>query len=405
MQNKPVYTEKQRELLRLFIQNKLKFINILHGAVRSGKTYISLILWAFWIATMPKDALYLMCAKSLQTLKQNCLLPLLDLVGEANFRFSLGAKEAWLFGRRVRLEGASDARAEGKIRGMTLQGAYCDELTLFDEEFFSMLLTRLSLAGAKLIATTNPDSPLHWLKVNYLDRADELDLFSMTFNIDENTFLPPEFIERTKSQYNTGVFYDRFILGKWVKAEGLIYPFFNDAECCTDEIVLPGTPGWDFFVSCDYGTLNPCAMLLWAVNDREKRAIVMDEFYYSGRGQEGPKTDAEYYDDLVALTGLYRIDSVVIDPSAASFITEMRKRYLYSVRKADNDVVEGIRCTGTMIKHHKIQVNRRCKNLIMEFGLYAWDEDVNIDRPIKENDHAMDALRYMAYTVLRRKGW
>lgn len=402
--NKPQFTAKQRELLRCFAADKLKFINILHGAVRSGKTYISLVLWAFWVATMPREEKYLMCAKSLQTLKQNCLLPLLDLVGEANFRFSLGAKEGWLFGRRVRLEGASDARAEGKIRGMTLQGAYCDELTLFDEEFFSMLLTRLSMPEAKLIATTNPDSPQHWLKVKYLDRQDELDLFSMTFNIDENTFLPPDFVERTKSQYNTGVFYDRFILGKWVKAEGLIYPFFNE-DCETDEIILPGTPGWDFFVSCDYGTLNPCAMLLWAVNEREKRAVVMDEFYYSGRGQDGPKTDAEYYGDLVNLTGLYKIDSVVIDPSAASFITEIRKHYLYSVRKGDNDVVEGIRCTGTMLKNGRVKVNKRCKNLIQEFGLYVWDEESNSDRPIKENDHAMDALRYMCFTTLRRKGW
>ena len=161
------FTAKQNELIRAFKQNRLKRLNILEGSVRSGKTWISLILWAVWVARRPKDYLYMMCAKSLQTLKRNCLLPLQELFGKRNFTFSVNKKEGVLFGRKIMLEGANDQRSEGKIRGITLGGAYCDELTLFPKDFFTMLLSRLSEPGAKLIATTNPDVPTHWLLTEY----------------------------------------------------------------------------------------------------------------------------------------------------------------------------------------------------------------------------------------------
>jgi PBSX family phage terminase large subunit len=401
--NNDVYTPKQAQLLQVFAHGGLRRINLLHGAVRSGKTYISLVLWAFWVASMPAGGQYLMCAKSLTTLKRNCLVLLQDLVGRRNFTFSLSQKEAKLFGRTVQLEGANDIRSESKIRGMTLQGAYCDELTLFPEDFFAMLLSRLSMPGAKLFATTNPDSPTHWLKAKYIDRADELDMYQMSFTIDENTFLEREYIENLKREY-VGVYYSRYILGEWVKAEGLIYPFFG-AGNQTDENILPGTFGWTFYISIDYGTLNPCAMILWAVNERQRRAIAIDEFYYSGRGQYAQRTDAEYYGDLVRLAGEYPLESIVIDPSAASFIAEIRKHGRFSVRKANNDVLEGIRRTGAYVKSGQIVISRKCQDTIREFGLYVWDEKSNADRPIKENDHAMDSVRYMAFTILRSLGW
>lgn len=400
-----IYTPRQRQFLQLVVNDGLKRINLLHGAVRSGKTWISLVGWAMWVAKMPQNGQYLMCAKSLTTLKRNCLEVLRELVGDANFDYSLPRKEARLFGRRVYLEGANDARSEAKIRGMTLQGAYCDELTLFPEEFFKMLLSRLSCPGARLFATTNPDSPMHWLKAEYIDRADEMSMLNMFFSIDENTFLDDEYVRNLKREY-VGVYYDRFILGKWVKAEGLIYPFFDDT-CCTETVIPPRMGGWEYYISCDYGTLNPCAMLLWAVNDREQRAVLLDEYYYSGReGQYAQRTDSEYYTALVSLASDYNIRAVIIDPSAASFIAEIRHHDRFTVRKANNDVVEGIRRTGALLKDHKILVNKsRCPNTVKEFGLYTWDEKCNNDRPIKEHDHAMDALRYMAYTILRPLGW
>lgn len=226
---KIAFTAKQNELIRKFKRGELKRLNILEGSVRSGKTWISLILWALWVAARPPEYLYMMCGKSLQTLKRNCLLPLQELMGERNFTFSLAAKEGKLFGRRIMLEGANDGRSEAKIRGITLGGAYCDELTLFPKDFFVMLLSRLRVEGAKLIATTNPDVPTHWLKTEYLDNNALCDiLLSVFFHIDDNTTLPSEYIESLKKEY-TGVYYDRFIRGDWVVANGAIYRVFSDA--------------------------------------------------------------------------------------------------------------------------------------------------------------------------------
>lgn len=226
--------------MELWRTNKLKRINLLEGSVSSGKTWISLVLWAFWVKGMPDSGLYLMCAKSLTTLKRNCLLLLQELVGESNFDFSISSKEGTLFGRRIILEGANDARSESKIRGLTLQGAYCDELTQFPEDFFAMLLSRLRMSGAKLIATTNPDTPRHWLKTEYIDRSDELDFLDVQFLIDDNTTLPTDYVENIKREY-MGVYYERFILGRWVIAEGLIYRDFADH---TEKYIIADTDHW-----------------------------------------------------------------------------------------------------------------------------------------------------------------
>lgn len=189
-------------------RDELKRINLLEGSVRSGKTWISLVLWAFWVGTMPKDGSYLMVAKTLTSLRRNVLDLLQSLVGARNFSYSLPKKEGRLFGRLVYLEGVNDARAESKIRGMTLQGAYCDELTLFTQDFFAMLLSRLSEPGAKVIATTNPDSPNHWLMTEYIKRKDDddgVDLLDIKYTLDDNTFLDPEYVKQIKREY-TGVF-------------------------------------------------------------------------------------------------------------------------------------------------------------------------------------------------------
>lgn len=309
-----IYTKKQKELLRLFKHGNLRRINLLHGSVRSGKTWISLVLWAFWIATMPENKAYIMVAKTLTSLKRNCLDLLESLVGSDNLTYSLSAKEGQLFGRKLYLEGVNDARSESKIRGMTLQGAYCDELTLFNEDFFTMLLSRLSEPQAKLFATTNPDSPRHWLREKYINRADELDMLLMQFLIEDNSFLDSEYVNALKNEY-TGIFYDRYILGLWVIAEGLIYPFFTPERCCVDS--LPEKAD-EYYISIDYGTLNPCSMGLWAVDYSSRTATRIKEFYYDGRKQGVQLTDGEYYLHLEKLAKGYDIECVVIDPSAAS---------------------------------------------------------------------------------------
>lgn len=221
------FSPKQKDLIKQLKQEKLVRINLLEGAVRSGKTWISLIVFALWVALQPKEATFLMVGKTLTSLKRNCLDLLQSLVGESNFTYNTSNKEAVLFGRIVYLEGTNDARAEGKIRGMTLTGAYCDEVTLFAEDFFAMLLSRLSMPGAKLFATTNPDSPQHWFMVKYIKRAEELGINIHRFTIDDNPFLDAQYVESLKKEY-TGVFYKRFILGLWVVAEGACYPQFAD---------------------------------------------------------------------------------------------------------------------------------------------------------------------------------
>lgn len=397
------YTEKQLALMRLWQDNKLERINILEGSVSSGKTWVSLVLWAFWVRTMPNthDSLYLMSARSLTTLKRNCLLLLQTLVGEKNFTFSLSSKEGWLFGRHILLEGANDAQAESKIRGLTLQGAYVDEITKVPEDFFAMLLSRLRKAGAKLIGTTNPDSPTHWLKENYLDRESQLSLLSMRFLIDDNTTLPTEYIESIKAEY-TGVFYNRFILGNWTLAEGLIYPRYQE---CIEEV--PPTMATDYRLSIDYGTRNAFAAIMWELHAGVWYAV--EEYYYSGRNEGVDKTDYEYGDDMEKfvsgyLPGLKHATGrskmkTIIDPSAASFIALLRKLDHFAVIPADNDVLDGLRDTASCMVTGKIKISPRLKRWKKEIEGYVWDDKISGEAPVKVNDHLADSTRYFCRTM------
>lgn len=387
------FTPKQTKLISDFKHNRLKRINILDGSVRSGKTVITFILWGLWVATMPIDKTYLMTARTLTTLKRNCLEPMVQFFGAENFQYSISSKQGRLFGRNIQFEGANDAQAEAKIRGLTLQGAYVDEITLVPEDYFTMLLSRLSEKDAKLFGSTNPDSPSHWLKKKYLDRADELSIYYDTYVIDDNTFLDPEYIKSIKNEY-VGVFYDRFILGKWVIAEGLVYEFGE--ENITDEIPVTG----EYYVSCDYGTMNPFSCGLWCVNG--DKAVRIKEYYYNGRETNAQRTDEEYVDDVERLIEGYNVRKIIVDPSAASFIAALKKRN-HNVLRANNDVMDGIRTVARFLKKGNIKIHRSCKDAINEFGLYSWNDKSVEDAVIKENDHAMDDIRYFCYTIMKKK--
>ena len=378
-------TDRQRE----FLFAKDKRINLLSGSVRSGKTYISLLKFGLWVASMPPDAEFLMVGKTGGSLNRNCFGYMYQFFGEQNFHVSHGLKGSSLFGHKVWIAGANDVRSENQIRGMTLAGAYCDEVTLYPENFWVMLLTRLSVPGAKVYATCNPDNPTHYIKENYIDRADELDCAVWDFLLTDNTHLGQEYLDNITREF-TGVFYERYILGKWVKAEGLVYPMFDNVVETVDRNYT------EFYVSMDYGTMNPTAMLLFGLCDGVW--YVVKEYYHSGRETNIQKTDAEYYDELEKLCGDRKITKVYIDPSAASFITLVRQKGRFHVQKADNTVIDGIRHTATVLEERKVLVNDCCKNLIKEFGLYSWDEDSEVDAVIKENDHAQDALRYFVST-------
>lgn len=384
--------------MRLWQTNQLKRINLLEGSVSSGKTWISLVVWAFWVKTMPQDKLYLMCAKSLTTLKRNCLILLQELVGEDNFTFSVPAKEGYLFGRRIMFEGANDIRSESKIRGVTLQGAYCDELTQFPEDFFAMLLSRLRLPGAKLIATTNPDNPNHWLMKNYIERKEELDFLDVKFTIDDNTTLPADYVESIKKEYS-GVFYSRFILGEWVLAEGRVYPMF-DKTIHTVSGPFEYNRGHRYYVSVDYGTVNPFAAGLYDFDPKSQKAVMVRELYY--KGGSGNRVDNEaYYRMLSDLIGDVPIEYIIIDPSASSMIETIEKYAKWICVKADNDVINGIQDVTKFLNAGVLYIHESCVNTFEEFVSYAWDKDKPVDAVIKENDHSMDQLRYFCRTTLR----
>lgn len=391
------FTAKQEALFSDWKHGNLKRINVLEGSVRSGKTYSSLILWALWLATRPESGKYLMVGKTLTTLKRNCLEPLLAILGEDNMRFSVPSKHAVIFGRSVDLEGASDARSEEKIRGITLHGAYMDEITLSPQPFFVMLLSRLSAPGAKLFGTTNPDSPRHWLKVEYLDNP-ALDIYRNKFLLDDNTTLPPEYIENLKLEY-TGVFYRRFILGEWVAAEGAIYPMFDIKKHVSDAVPHMRMT----WIAADIGHTNPTAFVRLGAGE-DGRIWVLDEYYHQVSPGNPAKSPKQYARDMIAFAQKWPSapDVVVIDPAAEGFILQLKEDSNLRIRQANNAVLKGIQLVSSAIDAGVLMIRPCCRHLIDELMGYSWDpkaQERGEDKPIKQNDHGCDAVRYglMAY--------
>lgn len=372
-------------------------MNIWEGSVRASKTVASIIRFIQFVGREAGKGVIPMVGKTERTLKTNILDPMKTLCGRS-FHYSMGNHTAWLFGRELALYGASDERAEQKIRGLTAAGAYGDEITLWPESFYQMLLSRMSVEGAKFFGTTNPDNPFHWFKTGTLDRAEVLDLFHAHFLIDDNPFLDPMFVVSLKKEY-TGVWYERMIEGKWVMAEGAVYPFFDKRS---GRCVIKRHPAKAdyYFAACDYGTENAFVMLLFGVNERTKPRVWCErEYYYSGRDERKQKTDVEYSADMDDFFGDIRPRVIYVDPSASSFIAELKHKYV--VKHADNDVANGIRTQSRMLKTGEYAICECCEHTIEEYGGYVWDAKAALigeDKPIKKNDHCKDAERYGLHT-------
>ena len=368
--------------------------NFKGGATRSGKTYLDFK----WIIPMRireragKDGLSVILGVTKSTIERNVLEPMRNLYGDKLVGAISSDNTAWIFGEKCYCLGAEKVSQVSKIRGASIKYCYGDEVADWSEEVFALLKSRLDKEYSCFDGTYNPQYPNHWLKI-FLDS--DADIFSQEYTIDDNPFLPPAFVEKIKKEYAGTVFYDRYILGKWTLAEGLIYPMFNDS-CIVDELPETG----EYYISCDYGTLNPFSAGLWCVNSG--RAVRVAEYYYSGRDKQYQLTDEEYYAEVEKLAGEKNIRHIIVDPSAASFIACIKKHGRFSVRKAKNDVMYGIRLTSAMLRAGAIKIGSDCCDAIREFGLYRWDEDSTEDKPIKENDHAMDDIRYFCATVLRR---
>ena len=391
-------------LLKKWQEGELKRINILSGSVRSGKTWISLVLWAFWVASESKTASYLMASKTLASLDRNVLSLLERLVGTQNFTYSISKKEGRLFGRKIYFEGANDCRAESKIRGMTLLGAYCDELTLFNESFFVMLLSRLSEKGAKLFATTNPGSPHHWLKKKYIDRKDELDLLLETFLLTDNTFLDKAYVQRLKKEY-TGVYYDRFILGRWKAAEGVIYRSFADkpeeyilTEINHEEISFASI-GVDFG-----GNKSAHAFICSGFTHNMDKIIVLDEFYI--KEEISPKKLENYFCEFVTkCKSNYNIYDVYCDNAETTLINGLENAawengLAVDIRKArKNPVNERIRFVCAQMSHGRFFVSDKCPHLIEALSSAVWDESHPSDKRLDNGSINIDSLDAMEYSI------
>lgn len=403
------FTEKQKQLIRLMKSGQLKRLNILEGSVRSGKTWISLIIWAAWVASRPMEHLYMMCAKSLQTLKRNCLLPLQELIGENNFTFSLSTKEGVLFGRKIMLEGANDNRSESKIRGITLGGAYCDELTLFPKDFFTMLLSRLSTAGAKLIATTNPDVPTHWLLREYLENGELADdLMRMFFGIDDNTTLDPAYVESLKKEY-TGVYFDRFILGLWVVAAGAIYRVFSDntAAYYADAAKLPH---FDYInVGLDFGGNGSAHALVASALTHDFRQLYVLKSERIPAKDVTPVALYKKVKDFCAevQTRYGRITNLYADSAEQTLIAGLRvamKPTGIIVKNAlKRKINDRIRATTMMMAGDKFRyISSECESLTNALKGAVWDMDEpNTEIRLDDGTSDIDTLDAFEYSFER----
>lgn len=381
---------KQRE----FVKYGTHRWNFKGGATRSGKTYLD-FRWIIPIRIrerIGKDGLAVILGVTKSTIERNVLEPMRNLYGDMLVGTISSDNTAWIFGEKCYCLGAEKVSQVSKIRGASIKYCYGDEVADWSEEVFALLKSRLDKEYSCFDGTYNPQYPNHWLK-RFLDS--DADIFSQTYTIDDNPFLPESFKENLKKEYEGTVYYDRYILGLWVRAEGLVYPMFGD-DCITQEIPDTG----DYYISIDYGTLNPFSAGLWCVGKRS--AVRIAEIYYSGRETRAQKTDEEYCDMVERLAGEKTIRAVVVDPSAASFSEALRRRGRFKVRHADNDVMNGIRTVSDFLRNGKIKIHESCENTIREFGLYRWDEKSEVDRVVKENDHAMDEVRYMAMTVLKK---
>lgn len=381
---------KQRE----FVKYGTHRWNFKGGATRSGKTYLD-FRWIIPIRIrerIGKDGLAVILGVTKSTIERNVLEPMRNLYGDMLVGTISSDNTAWIFGEKCYCLGAEKVSQVSKIRGASIKYCYGDEVADWSEEVFALLKSRLDKEYSCFDGTFNPQYPDHWLK-KFLDS--NADIFSQTYTIDDNPFLPESFKENLKKEYEGTVYYDRYILGLWVRAEGLVYPMFGDG-CITQEIPDTG----DYYISIDYGTLNPFSAGLWCVG--RKCAVRVAEIYYSGRDEKKQKTDEEYCDMVERLAGDKLIRAVVVDPSAASFIEALRRRSGFKVRHADNDVLNGIRTTSDFLRDGRIKIHAGCKDAIREFGLYRWDEKAESDRVVEKNDHAMDEIRYMVMTVLKK---
>lgn len=376
---------------------------ICDGAVRSGKTLSMSLGFVFWASNSFSGGTFAMCGKTVTSLRRNVVTPLLGMLSGVGFtcceKVSKNYVDITLLGRTNRFYffGGKDEGSASLIQGITLSGVFLDEVALMPRSFVEQALARCSVSGSKMWFNCNPDNPSHWFYTEWIKKAEQKRALYLHFTMDDNPSLSQKLKKRYKRLYS-GAFYDRFVLGKWTASEGLVYPMFS-----RERHVYSGSVDCEkYVISCDYGTVNPSSFGLWGLCNGKWRRV--REYYYSSKREGISRTDEEHYQALEELAGELKIDKVIVDPSAASFIECIRRHRKFRVVKADNDVITGIRRVCAALKQDKLLISDSCRDIIREFSLYRWNERSAGDFPVKENDHAMDDMRYFVSDMLADKG-
>lgn len=375
---------------------------ICDGSIRAGKTMTMSMSYIEWSMTNYDGQQFGIAGKTIGSLRRNVVRPLKVMLDGRGFKVIDRRAENMLEirrGSRVNyyfLFGGKDESSQDLVQGITLAGFFFDEVALMPESFVNQATGRVSVAGGKLWFNCNPAGPYHWFKLEWLDDLTKHKALHIHFMMDDNPALAESVKDRYKRSYS-GVFYMRYIEGKWVLSEGIIYDNFNQDTMVVD----PPTNCTKYYVSIDYGTKNPTAFLLWGFSNGVWYGL--KEYYYNGREHNRQKTDEEYARDLQTFIGNLN-PTIIIDPSAASFITRIRRDGL-RVIKANNDVVDGIRLTQSVMNEGKIKFTHNLPNLFKELGSYVWDDKAaerGEDKPVKQHDHACDAMRYFVMNQFSR---
>lgn len=403
------FSQKQKKVLTWWCKDspvKDKEGIIADGAIRSGKTISMSLSFVLWAMSNYYGQNFGMCGKTIGSFRRNVVFWIKLMLKSLGYQvIDHRADNLIVVKKGVRennfyIFGGKDERSQDLVQGITLAGVFFDEVALMPESFVNQATGRCSVAGSKMWFNCNPDGPYHWFKTEWIDKKKEKRLLYLHFTMDDNLSLSPKIKARYRSMY-TGVFFKRYILGLWTIAEGMIYDMFEKER----HSILPDKIK-DLkiqYVSCDYGTQNATVFLGW-VKNKENQWIAKKEYYYSGREQKKQKTDAEYVTDLLEFVENNKGIPIIVDPSATSFITELRK-HGFTVTEAKNDVLDGIRWVGNLLNQHKILFSQDCFYTMKEFNSYIWDEKAaqrGEDKPVKVSDHTMDTVRYFCYTILRK---
>ena len=394
-------SKRQRLAMLWWQQPKFKDRDaiICDGSIRSGKTVSMTVGFFLWSMATFNNQKFAICGKTIESLRRNVILNLREWIPEDLQIIEKRAENKIIVSDGCGHEntyfmfGGRDESSYSLVQGITLAGALLDEVALMPRSFVEQVCARCSVAGSKIWFNCNPDGPEHWFFKNWIQRCKEMNALHIHFTMADNLSLAEEIRARYERMYE-GVFYQRYILGLWVLAEGLVYNFLEDY--ITDK----QPKGAEYYISIDYGTLNPFSAGLWSVTGN--KAVRIKEFYYDGRNRKAQLTDEEYCNEIEKLSEGYTIIKVIVDPSAASFIAALKRRG-FRVQQADNSVLDGIRRTAGYLRNGNISIHRSCVDTIREFGLYRWDEKKTVDTVVKDTDHAMDDIRYFCNTVMRKK--